>query len=131
MLKTLEQWRLEKIILCVLGGLPQFKMAANTMKGPDIEILINIDFWNLDLWTFLWWGFERNVRGTFLVTKSICESSLRPRPSLCLVVNLLRLGVLVHGGSLNSKMNITLRQEMMDRSKLVKNNDFHGFLGHL
>ena len=50
-----------------------------TMKGPDIKVLINIDLKNLDLWTFLGrrgWGSERNVHGTFLVTKLICESSL-------------------------------------------------------
>ena len=46
------------------------------MKQPDINVLINIDFYNLDLWTFLGrgWGSERNVQRTFLVTKSICES---------------------------------------------------------
>ena len=52
------------------------------MKGPNINFLINIDFYNLDLWTFLGrgggggGGSERNVQRMFLVTKSICESSL-------------------------------------------------------
>ena len=35
------------------------------MKGPNNEILINIDFWNLSLWTFLKRG-DGDLRETFM-----------------------------------------------------------------
>ena len=55
MLKTFKQWRLEKTTLTafrICGG----KKPCFSGGGGG--------------------GSERNVRGTFLVTKSICESSL-------------------------------------------------------
>ena len=46
------------------------------MKGPDIKVLINIDFLEfrpVDVFREGGGVSERNVNGTFLVTKSICE----------------------------------------------------------
>ena len=54
MLKTFEQWRLEKTFFIAFQIVcPNTRCQQKNMKGPDVEILINIDFQNLDLWMFL------------------------------------------------------------------------------
>ena len=44
------------------------------MKGPNTHRFL--EFRPVDVSREGGWGSERNVHGTFLVTKSICESSL-------------------------------------------------------